>query len=66
MECGFHPRAQQAVQEDQLRQQSQQERARVDESNLKLERETNENAMLRRELSKMRAQSGGREQDALP
>jgi anti-sigma factor RsiW len=56
-------RVQWAVQEDQLRQQFQQERARADESNLKLEHETTENAMLRRELSKMRAQSRGREQD---
>jgi anti-sigma factor RsiW len=52
-------RAQQAVQEDQLRQQAQQERARADELNLKLERETDENATLRQELSKMQAQSGG-------
>jgi uncharacterized membrane protein YciS (DUF1049 family) len=52
-------RAQRVVQEDWLRQQAQQERARADELNLKLEREINENAMLRQELSKMQAQSGG-------
>ena len=57
-------RAQQAVQEDQLRQQAQQERARADELNLKLEREIDENAMLRQELSKMQAQSGGQRQRA--
>jgi hypothetical protein len=58
------PRVQQAVQEDRLQQQAQQERARADELNLKLERKIDENAMLRRELSEMRAQSGGREQNA--
>jgi hypothetical protein len=52
-------RAQRAAQEDMLRQQAQQERARVDELNLKLAREINENAALLQELSKMRAQSGG-------
>ncbi len=35
------------------------ERARADESNLKLKREIDENAMMRQELSKMQAQSGG-------
>ena len=49
---------QRAVQEDQLRQRAQQERARADELNLKLEREKDENATLRQELSKMQAQSG--------
>jgi hypothetical protein len=52
-------RAQQAVQEDRLRQQAQQERARADELNLKLEREIDENATLRQELSKMEAQTRG-------
>jgi hypothetical protein len=52
-------RARRAVQEDQLRQQVQHERARADELNLKLKRETDENAMLRQELSKMQAQPGG-------
>lgn len=52
-------RAQRAVQEDQLRQQAQGERARADELNLKLEREMDENAMLRQEVSKAQAQSGG-------
>jgi hypothetical protein len=56
--------AQRAVQEDQLRQQAQQERARSGELNLKLEREMGENAMLRQELSKMQAQSGGQGQRA--
>jgi len=51
--------AQMAVQNDQLRQQAQQERARADESNLKLKREIDENAMMRQELSKMQTQSGG-------
>jgi len=52
-------RAQRAVQDDQLRQQAQQESARADELNLKLERQIDENAMLRQELSKMQAQSSG-------
>jgi hypothetical protein len=52
-------RAQRVVQEDQLRRQAQQERARVDELNLKLEREIDENAALRQGLSKMQEQSGG-------
>jgi len=52
-------RAQGAVQEDRLQQQARQERARADEMSLKLERETGQNAMLRQELSKMQAQSGG-------
>src|SRR5262245_1293176 len=50
---------QRAVQADRLRQQAQQERARADELNLKLERESDENAALRQELSKMHAQSEG-------
>src|SRR5262245_41857324 len=50
---------QRAAQEDQLQQQARQERARADELSLKLERETVQNAMLRQELSKMHAQSGG-------
>jgi hypothetical protein len=57
-------RAQRAAQEDRLRQQSQQERVRADELNLKLERETHEIAMLRQKLSKTRAQSGGQGQRA--
>jgi uncharacterized membrane protein YciS (DUF1049 family) len=52
-------RAQRAVQEDRLQQQARQERVRADELSLKLERETGQNAMLRQELSKMQAQSGG-------
>jgi len=51
--------AQRAAQEDRLQQQARQERARADELSLKLERETGQNAMLRQELSKMQAQSGG-------
>src|SRR5215510_9090608 len=51
--------AQRALQEDRLRQRAQQDRARADELNLKLEREKDENATLRQELSKMQAQSGG-------
>ncbi|HEY7545870.1 MAG TPA: hypothetical protein VID27_13345, partial [Blastocatellia bacterium] len=50
--------AQRAVQEDRLRQRAQQERARADELNLKLEREKDVNATLRQELSKMQTQSG--------
>src|SRR5262245_55317578 len=50
-------RAQRAVQEEQLRRQTQQERARADELNLKLKREIDENAILQQELSKMQAQS---------
>ena len=53
--------AQQAVQEDRLRQQAQQERARADELNLKLKREIDENEMLQQELSKMQAQSAVQE-----
>ena len=53
----FH--AYRAFQADQLRQQAQQERARADELILKLERESDENAALRQELSKMHAQSDG-------
>src|SRR5262245_38860447 len=52
-------RTQRAFQADQLRQHAQQERARADELNLKLERETYDNAILRQELSKMQAQSEG-------
>jgi hypothetical protein len=52
-------RAQRAVQEDRLQKQVQREFARADDLNLKLEREADENAMLRQELSKMHAQSGG-------
>ena len=58
-------RARRATQEDRLHQQSQQERARADELNLKLEREIDENATLRQELSKMHAQSEGKG-DRLP
>jgi len=54
-----HFRAGRAVQADRLRQQAQQDRARADELSLKLERETDENSILRQELSKMRAQSEG-------
>jgi hypothetical protein len=54
--------ARRAIQEDRLQQQAQQERARADELNLKLEREMDENATLRQELSKMQAQSGGQRQ----
>jgi hypothetical protein len=49
-------RAQRDGQEGQLRQQAQQERARADELNLKLKRETDENAILRQEFDKMQAQ----------
>src|SRR5215510_3123730 len=52
-------RAQQVVQADRLQQQARQERARADDLSLKLERQTGQNAMLRQELSKMQAQSGG-------
>jgi uncharacterized membrane protein YciS (DUF1049 family) len=58
--------AQRAVQEDQLRQQAQQDRARTDELNIKLERELDENAMLQRELSKMQAQFGRQAQRSRP
>ena len=51
--------AQRATQEDQLQQQARRERGRADELSLKLERETVQNAVLRQELSKMHAQSGG-------
>jgi uncharacterized membrane protein YciS (DUF1049 family) len=51
-------RAQRAIQEDRLRQQAQQERARADELSLKLERKMDENAMLQQELSNMQSQSG--------
>ncbi|HEX5084832.1 MAG TPA: hypothetical protein VFY40_22540 [Blastocatellia bacterium] len=47
-----------AVQEDHLQKQAQQERARVDELTLKLEREMDENVGLRRRLSEAQAQSG--------
>ena len=52
-------RAQRVVQEDRLQQQARQERARADDLSLKLERQTGQNAILRQELSKMQAQSGG-------
>jgi hypothetical protein len=55
-------RAQQAVQEDRLQQQAEQERARADELNIKLKREIDENTMLRQELSEMQAQSVGQGQ----
>jgi hypothetical protein len=58
-------RGQSAVQEDQLQQQAQQERARADELNLKLKREIEENALLKQELSEMRAQPG-RQRQTLP
>src|SRR5262249_45173514 len=54
--------ARRAVQEDRLRQQVQQERARADEVNLKLKREIDENATARQELSKMQAKSRGQVQ----
>jgi hypothetical protein len=57
-------RAQRAAQEDQLRRQAQQDRARADELNLKLKREIDESAMLQQELSKIQAQSGGQGQRA--
>ncbi len=50
--------AQLAVQNDQLRQQILQERARADELDLKLKREIDEKAVMRQELSKRQAQSG--------
>lgn len=52
--------AQRVVQEDQLRQQAKQERARAEELNLKLNGEMDENSMLRQEFGKMQAQSGVR------
>lgn len=55
-------RAQQTVQEDRLRQQAQQERARADELDLRLKREMDENEMLQQDLSKMQAQSAGQGQ----
>jgi len=55
-------RAQRAVQEVRLQQQAQQERVRADGLNLKLEREMDENATLRQELSKTQAQSRGQAQ----
>jgi hypothetical protein len=51
-------RAEQAVQKDQLQRQVQQERARADELNLKLKREMDENTLLKKEISEMKAQSG--------
>jgi anti-sigma factor RsiW len=57
-------RAQQAVQEDRLRQQAQQERTRADELDLRLKREIDENELLQQELSKMQAQSAGHGQRA--
>ena len=50
-------RAQQTVQEDRLRQQARQERARADELDLRLKREMDENEMLQQDFSKMQAQS---------
>jgi hypothetical protein len=47
--------AQRDAQEGRLRQQAQQDRARADELNLKLEREIDENAILRQEFDKMQA-----------
>jgi anti-sigma factor RsiW len=58
-------RAQQTVQEDRLRQQAQQERARADELDLRLKREMDENEMLQQDLSKMQAQSAGHGQRIL-
>ncbi|HEU0185518.1 MAG TPA: hypothetical protein VFS27_09400 [Blastocatellia bacterium] len=49
-------RTQQDVQEGQLRRQAQQDSARADELSLKLEREVDENAVLRRGVDKMQAQ----------
>jgi hypothetical protein len=57
-------RAQQAVQEVLLREQAQKERARADELNFKLNRETDENEMLQQELSKARAQFAAHRQRA--
>jgi hypothetical protein len=56
-------RAQRGVQEDQLREQAQQERARAEELSHNLERKIDENAMLRQELSKTQAQSRGQAQN---
>jgi hypothetical protein len=50
-------RAQRAVQAVRLQKQSQEERARADELNLKLKREMDENTRLKQELSEMQAQS---------
>ncbi|MBO0800712.1 MAG: hypothetical protein J2P31_17985 [Blastocatellia bacterium] len=50
-------RAERMVQEDRLEQQAQKERARVDELNLKLKRQTDENALLKEELSKIQPNS---------
>ena len=55
----------QAVQNNQLRQQIIQERARADELGLKLKREIDEKAMVRQELSKKQAQSGRHGQRAV-
>jgi hypothetical protein len=52
-------RAERAAQEDRLQQQAQQERARADDLNLKLKHEIDENAILKQELSKMKAQTEG-------
>jgi anti-sigma factor RsiW len=52
--------AQRAVQEDRFQQQSQEERARADELNLKLKREMDENSKLKQELSEMQAKSRGK------
>jgi anti-sigma factor RsiW len=54
--------AERMFQEDRLQQQAQQERTRADELNLMLKRETDENAMLKQELSETQARlAGGRE-----
>jgi len=55
---------QQAGQEVRLREQAQQERARADELNLKLNREIDENEMLQQELSKAQAQFAAHRQRA--
>lgn len=47
-------RAERVAQEDRLHQQAREERARADELNLKLKRQTDENAQLKEELSKIR------------
>jgi hypothetical protein len=53
-------RAERMFQEDRLQQQAQQERTRADELNLKLKRETDENAMLKEELRDTQARLVGR------
>jgi len=49
-------RAERAAQEDRLRQQAIEERARADDLSLKLQREIDENASLKQDLSRMQAQ----------